>query len=131
MRVIQDLHKILAHWNYSPEEWNEFLRWQQQRKGFMHYAWHLIFRQRNAEVPEITITGQRIWTNNDAESFMDNSRKLRKILIRDTGRFNILQISYEKLSGNEVRQQEIRIPVPKGKLKEAIEVQESLDGYTI
>lgn len=131
MRVIHDLHSILAHWIYTREEWESFLRWKKLRRGFFHYAAYSLFGKRAIVVPEITITGMKIWINDEGESFMDQERKLKRINIKDSGTMNILEIIYEKINGKQRRQHEIRIPVPKGKLREAIELQESLGGYTI
>jgi hypothetical protein len=131
MRVLQDLHTILAHWMYTREEWECFLRWHKARKGIVHSFFFRVFPQRRFVVPEITITGMKIWIGNDVESFMDQNRQLKCIRIRDAGSLNILEIAYERINGNTKKRREIRIPIPKGKLREAIEVQESLGGYTV
>ncbi|HTD94187.1 MAG TPA: hypothetical protein VK644_10260, partial [Chitinophagaceae bacterium] len=101
------------------------------RKGIIYSFFVRVFPQRRFVVPEITITGMKIWIGNDAESFMDQNHQLKRIRIRDAGNLNILEIAYERINGRTKKRYEIRIPVPKGKLREAIEVQESLGGYTV
>lgn len=129
MRVIQDQRAVLAHWVYTNDEWKLFNRWKKLRKGYLYYWFSRFSRQMRDELPEITITGQKVWTNDSAEPFMDNQHKLRRVNIRDTGQLNILEITYERLHGGRSKYREIRIPVPRGKLKEAIEVHDCLSGY--
>ncbi len=63
-----------------------------------------------------------MWTNEQDENFAAGERHFQRVNISDAGRLNVMEIFYEK--GNA--RQEIRIPIPKGKLREAIEVQEKL-----
>ena len=130
MRVIQNLQAALAHWVYTKEEWIAYRRWEKSRKGFVFYFFYKYFKSAAVIVPEITITGQKIWIDNTAESFLDNNNKLKRVSIRDTGNMNILEITYERMNGKTTGMREIRVPVPKGKLKEAIEVQDCLSGNT-
>jgi orotate phosphoribosyltransferase-like protein len=130
MRVIQNLQAALAHWVYSKEEWSSYKRWETSRRGALYSIFAKVFPRKCAIVPEITITGQKIWIDDQAVSFMDNNNKLKRVSIRDIGNMNILEITYEQIKGNTSGIREIRIPVPKGKLKEAIEVQDCLSGNT-
>ena len=111
---------VLAHWTYTRDEWKAFQKWKVSRKGLLHYAFHWLKARKPA--PEIRITPERIWTNDVHEPFHDGDRRFRAIQIHDAGTLNIMEISYE----NGVDSNEIRIPIPKGKLREAIAVQEQL-----
>src|SRR4051812_33239421 len=124
MRVIQNLQAALAHWIYTREEWLAYQRWERARKGVFHLLLSKLFNGRVTIVPEITITGQKIWVGDVALPFIDSNNKLKRVAIRDTGQFNLLEITYETMGGKTSGLREIRVPVPKGKLKEAIEVQD-------
>lgn len=117
---------VLAHWTYTKEEWMAYNRWRKLRKGFLYFIIFGVFQKRNAIVPEITITNEKIWTDDIAESFINHERRLKRINIKDTGTVNILEITYQKQHGSIHQLEELNIPVPKGKLKEAMEVQQSL-----
>ncbi len=130
MRVIQDQGAILAHWVYTREEWMAFRRWDGLRRSLLHYLLARLPYSHKVSLPEIIITGQRVVTNEEAQPFMDQYHKLKRVNIRDTGAMNILEITYEKISGRLSRVKEIRIPVPKGRLKEAVEVHDCLMSNT-
>jgi len=61
------------------------------------------------------------------EHFHSNGRSLKRINIKDEGKLNVMQIVYEQQLQNGVFDKDIHVPVPKGKLKEAIEVEERLN----
>lgn len=130
MRVIQDQRAVLAHWVYTQDEWKIFSRWQEMKRGYLYYWFRRWVKGKPIDLPEITITGQKVWTNDAVEPFLDQENKLRRVNIRDTGNMNVLEITYERLHTRRNRLHEIRIPVPKGKLKEAMEVHDCLAGYT-
>jgi len=128
MRVIQDQRTLLAHWVYTPEEWRFFEHWRLRRKGIIMY-WLSRIRGRPAlELPEITVTGHKVWVNDRVEIFADDTHKLRRVHLRETGTLHVLEIIYELMGSATARMRIIQIPVPRGKLREAIEVQECLSG---
>jgi hypothetical protein len=94
----QDEKMIMAYWSYSREEWNVFLRWKILRKGIFHYLLHWAKALGHKPVPEIKITPGKVWIDNTHEP------------------------GYEQ--GNI--HNEIRIPIPKGKLRDAFQVQDQL-----
>jgi len=55
---------------------------------------------------------------------------MRLPCIRDAGKLNVLEITYSIFNNGITKTDEILIPVPKGKLKEAIQVQESILDYS-
>ena len=131
MRVIHNLQAALVHWVYTQEEWKAYRRWEQSRRSPLHSVLFRLFRQQIVSVPEITITGQKVWIDNISQVFMDQQRQLKRVNIREMGSMNILVIIYACMEQNRERVSEIRVPVPTGKLKEAVIVQESLAGYTV
>ncbi|HEX7845539.1 MAG TPA: hypothetical protein VF476_07010 [Chitinophagaceae bacterium] len=116
---------LLAHWTYTREEWKAFHRWRLLNKSFFHYVWYWLKPRKHKRVPEIRITPESIWTNEKPESFHENGRQFQRVNIRDTGKLNVMEICYDAGQGSR----EIKIPIPKGKLREAIEVQEKLLSY--
>jgi hypothetical protein len=117
-----DEKMIIAHWTYSREEWKAFLKWKVLRKGIFHYLLHWLRPLSRKRVPEIRITTGKVWINNRHEPFHDKERSFRNINIHDAGKLNVMEIRYEYGDHSG----EIRIPIPKGKLREAIQVQEEL-----
>lgn len=118
----QDDKIVIAHWTYSREEWKAFQRWKQLRKGFFHYLLHRITPAGARKTPEIRISHGQVSINNEHERFHEGDRRFRDIHIRDAGKLNVMEICYEYPEGNN----EIRIPIPRGKLREAMEVQDQL-----
>jgi hypothetical protein len=119
----------LVKWNYTKEEWKFFRKWKSRKGGmfFNLFSWLRSLYQR--EVPEIRIASDRVWFNDMHEPFQNSHRLFMGTNIIEGEQINILEISYEFGS----RLQGIKIPIPKGKLKEAFEVQERLviDGSSI
>jgi len=112
---------LLTRWNYTKDEWNRFLQWKARKKGILYFLAGKLIPWRR-KIPEIRIMADRISVNNSHEPFQNQLRQIREIQIREAGKMNILEISYEQ--GKVIRG--IRVPIPRGKLKEAFEVQERL-----
>lgn len=117
---------ILADWNYTREEWNAFGRWNAMRKGIFNYILHRVLPSKNETNPGVKITGEKIIIGNSEKTFNDANHHLRRVNIRDAGSLNIMEISFRSGSGYSERSEEIPVPVPKGKLREAIALQEIL-----
>ena len=120
---------FLAHWTYSPEEWKTFLRWRKLQQGVFHYVFSRLFPSHIATVPEIVITYQKVWIGDKVESFSNQERQLKKVDIRDVGNMNIIEIIYETIRGGLPSHTCIHIPIPRGKLREAISVHENLSTF--
>ena len=117
---------ILVRWNYTYEEWRIFLRWKLLRKSYFHYLIHLS-KPKQKKIPEILITHLQVWMDEKHEHFHSNGRSLKRINIKDEGKLNVMQIVYEQQHQQGAFNKDIHVPVPKGKLKEAIEVEERLN----
>jgi hypothetical protein len=122
----QDEGTALAHWTYSRDEWRTFQRWEKMKKSFFHYIIHRLTPNQQSKTPGITITANKISIDGNQEPFHEEGRRLRKVNIRDAGEMNVMEISYESPGQKGALSNEIRIPVPKGKLREAIGLQERL-----
>jgi hypothetical protein len=123
----QDETAALVHWTYSRDEWNTFMRWKKKKKGFLHYLLHLLSPKSSSKTPDIKITADKVSIDDKHEPFHNTERQLQRINIHDAGKMNIMEISYHWPDQAQKLPGEIRIPVPKGKLKEAIQVQEKLN----
>ena len=121
---------ILVRWNYTHDEWRIFLRWKSLRKSFIHYLVH-ISRPKQKKIPEVMITQQRIWIDDKQEYFHFHDRQLRRINISDEGKLNVMQITYEQYHHKGSYNNDIHVPVPRGKLKEAIKVEERLNAIKL
>ena len=130
MRIEQNQRIALAHWTYNREEWKSFIRWDKLRRGRLWYVVYYFLGKKETTIPEITITNKKIWIGNAVESFNDINKQIKRITINDMGDLNILEITYSILKNGISKSEEIRVPVPKGKLKEAIQVQESILDYS-
>lgn len=126
MIIEKNQRAVLAHWTYNREEWRIFTRWNKIRHGRLNYLVYYFFKRKEAAIPEVTITGQNIWIDDAVESFNDINRHLNKISILDAGNLNILEITFSVLKNGIKKSGEISVPVPKGKLMEAIQLQERL-----
>lgn len=112
----------LARWTYTKEEWKAFLRSSKKKDNIFNYAMHLFLAKTMKSAPIVSITPERISIGNNHQHFNSAKHRLRQIDLRDEGVINVLAITYDRKGSIY----EIKIPVPKGKLKEAIEVQERL-----
>ena len=114
----------LVQWSYSRNEWKSFQRLHNRKKGWLPYLIHLAWFSRTTTIPIISITKDRISINAKEEVFTSFSRQLTRIGIREKQNLNLLEICYRCRDKGPC---EITVPIPKGKLKEAIAVEEELN----
>lgn len=128
---------VLVHWYYSVEEWETFSRSERKKKygkaiaavyisivycfRTINYRWIMPNR------PETVITNGTATINGKPTVFHGNGKWLRKVDIQEKNNLNVLAISYEWNTTKGTRYDELHIPVPKGKLREAMELVDSLD----
>lgn len=72
----------------------------------------------------VTIGPSEVMINNERLSISVTGRQKRRVDIRDAGKLNILCICNDDTSNHG---HSIQVPVPKGKLREAVEVQRLLE----
>jgi hypothetical protein len=120
---------VLAHWIYTRDEWATFIKWFKRKQSFFHYLIHRATNFRSRQVPEVRITPERVWIGETHHHFNTEEHDLKRVNIKDEGKFNIMEISYQWNRSDLMN--EIKIPVPKGKLKEAIEVEEKLNAIRL
>lgn len=78
--------------------------------------------------PEIIITSDNANVNGKLTIFNGDGKCLRKADIKEKYDRNVLEIVYDSRSGETISSKELIIPVPKGKLREAVMLLESLNG---
>jgi len=115
--------KWIVCWIYSKEEWQQFERWNARDKGILNYLWYLLF-YKDRHVHSVEFNGQWIKISGQQKYFNGPVTELRRADIYDKGQINILNITYQNISNNHLS--EIIIPIPKGKLREAIDAHERL-----
>lgn len=112
----------LSQWSYTKEEWKNFLNWKSRKYGKVYTLIRNIICIKEQNVPEVKIATDRVWIDKEHKPFQSRNRQFRCIHIREEKNINILVICYEqenKIIG-------INVPIPKGKLREAIEVQQRI-----
>jgi hypothetical protein len=78
------------------------------------------------KMPEVIITNQSVIVNGHMNRFYGNNLWLGKVSIKEVKAFNILEFTYCWSTRSGETYDEIRVPIPKGNLKEAISLQERL-----
>ncbi len=78
-------------------------------------------------MPEIVITNGTATVNGKPTVFQGDGKWLRKADIKEMNNINVLEIIYEWKTGKGITFDELRIPVPKGKLREAMELLDCLN----
>ena len=117
---------ILAHWVYTKDEWKAFVKWKKIRKSVFLFFIHWITPKHKRKIPEVMITSANIRIGNKHLFFNNEDHRLKRIEILDAGHINVMEISYDSKHEASLIKNEIKFPVPKGKLREAISLQEKL-----
>lgn len=98
-----------------------FGRWRYGRVGILWLFLTGIFRKKGIKA-EVKILSDSVIVNNKTVPFRDVRRQFRGVRISDGGQLHILEISYEK----QKNLHQIKIPIPRGRLREAFELQTRL-----
>jgi hypothetical protein len=116
---------VSVHWTYSPEEWSIFRKSRVPGQGFLAVFGRFLSGVFSQKAPTVQITPEKILIGRRCRHFNNNRTFIRTVDLRDQGGINILSIRF---TGDENSRSagEIIVPVPRGKLKEAIRLQENL-----
>jgi len=76
--------------------------------------------------PKVTVTSLQVFVGEREYTFRSSQHHLCRIDIREEDGMNIMELTYEWLNNRIPEQREVRIPVPKGRLMEAISIQARL-----
>lgn len=113
---------ILVNWTYTLEEWKAFRKASNRTRTYFYRLRSRLLGYVLKSAPQISISVDKVWIGGEQLYFNSSRHELHQIDLRNEGTVNVLAITYEKGGGKH----EIKVPVPKGKLKEAIEVQDRL-----
>src|SRR5215510_14916336 len=111
-------------WIYTKEEWGRFEKWNARRKGVINYLWRSLIQPEQPQIQSVELTEEWVKIGDKKKYFSGPVTELRRVEIYDKKVFNVLIITYEIVSKKQLN--EIRLPIPKGKLKEAIDAQKNL-----
>src|SRR5688572_17005277 len=78
-------------------------------------------------VREIIIADDTAIVNGKSTVFHGNGKHLRKVDVRENNNINIVEITFERQTRKGSSFEEITIPVPRGRLREAMELQDCLN----
>jgi hypothetical protein len=126
MSVQSEIPGTLANWTYTTDEWRAFMKWSRKRKGFLYFLFYFSFFQKNKRTHRVVIAKDCVVIDNKQEFFANMERNLKRVNIKDAGAYNVMEIIYASKDTSTGLIHEIYIPIPKGKLREAIEVQEKI-----
>lgn len=115
---------MIARWVYLPEEWRQFRLWQARKKGWIAGLLYKLRSNGKKEMTVVTIGPSEVMINDELLSISVSGKERRRVDIRDAGGMNILCICNDSDLNRRVS---IQVPVPKGKLREAVEVQRLLE----
>jgi len=119
---------FLVHWTYSREEWNKFILQKKKEQGWFIYLVHLAGLASKPASPVVSVSHHSVMIDGKDEAFIDASRKLTRINISEKHNMNVLEIDYLL---HDFSSGEVRLLVPRGKLKEAIQLEEILNQIKI
>lgn len=116
---------IAVHWTYSPDEWSNFLKKHSRKQGFFVSISRLLFGSLRRKAPAVFISPEKIVIGTQCRHFNNHRTFIKTVDLRDQGGVNILSIKFA-VGESAPTADEIVVPVPRGKLKEAIRLQENL-----
>lgn len=111
-------------WIYTKEEWGRFEKWNARRKGMLNYLWYSLFPGKIPQISSVELTEQWVKIGDKRKYFSGPVTELKRVDISEKKDFNLMTITYEILTKGQLN--EVMFPIPKGKLKEAIQVQYKL-----
>jgi hypothetical protein len=115
-----------TNWTYSREEWTAFLRCKKRKTGILSGLAHFLLMRLPGRIPVVKIMPGKITIGNSHHDLSTDRHRVRKIDLRNEGGINVMEISFGSPGDRRSMTGEIRVPIPKGKLKEAIQWQEKL-----
>lgn len=112
----------LANWFYDNSEWRRFVRWELFKSGGIHLlrSVKMLIFPVNSRV--IKISQGTVLIGEKLHPFHAGNRVFQTADIYEAGPMHILEICYKEKEIYGV----IRIPVPKGRLKEAVMLEKQL-----
>lgn len=113
-------------WQYTRKEWNHFLKATGWKKHLPAWIRMLAARWIHRKVPEVKIHTDQLTIGPERYYFFSDRKKLRNVEIREEGPVNVICFEYENKPASSERWKIIKVPVPRGRLKEALQMREHL-----
>jgi hypothetical protein len=159
---------ILAHWKYSTDEWNRFMKIEKKDRktdmwieivllillgallikysrdaswlgafaasipiafliAVLRFKFNLFSISFSGEKkPETIVTDNAIMVNGHYNRFKGQNIWLGNVVVKDFEGIDVLEITYCWNTRGGITSEEIRVPVPNGKMNEALEVEKKL-----
>lgn len=116
---------ILASWTYSRQEWRAYRAGLARKRPWPLGLLARLLNRIPAKIPSVSLTPEQIIVGKKMVSFTKGGNCLKEVELHSEGDINLLSIVIET-PGEWNTSREIRVPVPKGKLREAFRVQDAL-----
>ena len=110
------------NWCYESTEWKRFAKWELFKKGGLSLLLCLLIPFRYKRTKEVKVSQHQVLIDGKTYLFNAGNRVFQMADLYDAGPLHVLEICFKENESYGV----IRIPVPKGKLKEAIVLEKSL-----
>jgi hypothetical protein len=110
-----------VRWTYTRKEWSEFLHASGWKKRWPHIMKKIMARFHKR--PAVLISTERLSIGGVHYGFSSSKNRLRNIDLREEGSVHVLSFEYENLHEAAELWKEVKVPVPRGKLREAIGIQ--------
>ena len=112
----------LTNWRYDSAEWKRFAKWELFKKGGISLLRCLLIPFRYKRTKEVKVSQHLALIDGKTYLFNAGNRVFQTADLYDAGPLHVLEICFKENESYGV----IRVPVPKGKLKEAIVLEKSL-----
>lgn len=116
----------LAEWSYSRDEWRQFSRWLHKRNGWLSYWLYLLGRKTGPRPMKIVLKPGEVRIEAGGICQVFQPTQLSRVHILDKGLFNVMELVVSTRAETGAAAGELFLLVPKGKLREAIWVEETL-----
>lgn len=112
----------LTNWLYDNAEWKQFAKWELFKKGGISRLLCLLIPFRYKKTKEVKVSQHQVLIDGKTYPFNAGNRVFQTADLYDAGPLHVLEICFKENNNYGV----IRVPVPKGKLKEAIMLEKRL-----
>ena len=92
-----------------------------------YFITQVLFKWAKRSANQVLVDENAVVVNGRTTFFQGHDVQLCKVDIIEVNRINMLELVYEKKRGQLRRSNELRIPIPKGKLLEAIKLLDCLN----
>lgn len=117
-------NRLLVQWEYSYDEWRRFQKWKSRKKGMFHYFSNLFRSGSRVKSHYISVNTGSVSIDGMIEPFAGRDLELRTVNISEIRNMNVMEI---RVHHQQHGAREISFPIPRGRLKEAVGLEERLN----